>query len=242
MPSFQQLIFIGIIAMLPLGCAYLPLSKNVNNIDISELEKYIEMSKGPCFGRCKVYSITVYENGVLTYEGKANTSKQGLYIRKIKDGEFKKMKDAIEATELERFKDAYRSNIPDLQSVSITYYGGKYIKSIVGKDGRPEEVLKVQAMLEDLVEAEDWQLYAKAADALPSYIVKDQVRVQLKENTDINAWVRKYRRQGMSIVRSMSDTSNFWLVEFDADRNDPREVLAIIQADLQVVSAEFNRR
>lgn len=213
-------------------------SKSYN---LEGLDKLVEMSKGPCYGRCEVYSLVVYTNGVVTYEGKSNTSLLGLYARKIKDSELNELKKLLVESNLDRFREAYRGTVPDLQSVKITYHQEDKIKSITGKDGRPDEVMAVQAALEQLTNSTDWQAYV-TEDALPNYVVKNQIRLQLREDVDVNAWARKYSRQEMRVIRNMSASSNFWLVQFNAKKNDPREVLAIVQADLQVISAEFNRQ
>jgi len=215
---------------------------NLAETNLNELDKLVEMSKGPCYGRCPVYDFVIYDNGIMTYEGKRFTERQGLYIKKMSESELKELKATLAAANLRQFRDAYRARVPDLQSVSITYYKDDYIKTIIGKDGRPEKVMEIQGELEKFAESDDWQLYAKQGDDLPEYIVEDELRIVLQENVDINAWVRKYRRQGMEVVKSMSTSNNLWLVSFNATKNDSREVLAIVQADLEVANAEFNRK
>ncbi|MEN0046913.1 MAG: DUF6438 domain-containing protein [Bacteroidota bacterium] len=215
---------------------------NLTETNLNELTKLVEMSKGPCYGRCPVYDFTIYDNGIMTYEGKRFTEREGLYIKKMSESDLKELKSLLQAANLRQFRDAYRARVPDLQSVSITYHMDDYMKTIIGKDGRPEKVMEVQGELEKYAESSDWQLYAKQGDDLPEYIVEDELRIVLNDNVDINAWVRKYRRQGMEVVRNMSRSNNLWLVSFNGTKNDPKEVLAIVQADLEVANAEFNRK
>ncbi|NJK84429.1 MAG: hypothetical protein HC912_12225 [Saprospiraceae bacterium] len=47
-------------------------------IDFSKLNKLVAISKGACFGRCPVYTMVVYDNGIVSYEGKDNTEKKRL--------------------------------------------------------------------------------------------------------------------------------------------------------------------
>lgn len=241
--STMRFIAILCLAISLSGCNLLSkFSMNLAETNLNDLDKLVEMSKGPCYGRCPVYDFVIYDNGIMTYEGKRFSEREGLYIKKMSESDLKELKAVLQAANLRQFRDAYRARVPDLQSVSITYYKDDYIKTIIGKDGRPEKVMEVQGELEKFADSDDWQLYAKQGDDLPEYIAEDELRIVLNDDVDINAWVRKYRRQGMEVVRNMSKSNNLWLVSFNATKNDPREVLAIVQADLDVANAEFNRK
>lgn len=223
------------------SCNYMS-TRNLKEVELNNLEKLVEMSKGPCFGRCPVYTFTIYDNGIMTYEGQRFTDRQGMYIKKVDDGDLKMLKSMLKDANLRQFRDAYRATLPDLQSVAITYYEDDLLKTIIGKDGRPEPVMNIQYELEKFADSEGWELHTPSREGLPEYIVENELRVTLEEGVDARAWARKYRKQGMMVIRSMSASNNSWLMEYDADRNDPTEVLAIVQADLEVATAEFNRK
>jgi hypothetical protein len=241
-PEFvmKYILYVFLIALLP-SCN-LTSFRNLKEVDLSQLDKLVEMSKGPCYGRCPVYTLTIYDNGVMTYEGLRFTEREGLYIKKVADDELKALKMMLKDANLTQFRDAYRARLTDLQSVSISYYGNNSIKTIVGKDGRPEAVMNIQGELEKMADSEGWELKTRTKEGLPDYIVEDELRVSLNDGVDARAWARKYRKQGMQVVEIMSDRNNSWLMEFNATKNDPEEVLAIVQADLEVANAEFNRK
>lgn len=211
--------------------------------NLEKLTPLAELAKGPCFGQCPVFNMIVYGNGVVTYDGKQNT-RQGFYIGKISDGNLKNLKTTLEAAKLWEFKDAYRGRMTDLATVTITQHEDGVTKKIVGRDGRPEQVMKVQAALEDIEKEVEWQLRdggGKKSD-LPDHIVGNEMRVRIHDNVDIYVWARKYRKYGMQVINPISASTNYWLVGYNAQKNDPKEVLAIVQADLQVLDAEFNRQ
>ncbi|NJL76479.1 MAG: hypothetical protein HC892_17155 [Saprospiraceae bacterium] len=211
--------------------------------DLTNLNVLAQLSKGSCFGRCPVYHLIVYTNGVVTYEGLQFTDKQGLYINKLPDTELRTLKTLLQTAELNKFNDAYRGKVPDIQTVTISYHAEDFVKTIVGKDGRPEKVMEIQAALEAIENLPNWQLRtAPETTSTNGNLASNQIRVQLKPEVDANAWVRKYGRQQMRIMTGLNANNNLWLVEFNAERSDPKEVLAIVQADLQVVNAEFHRK
>ncbi len=210
-------------------------------VDFSKLDKLVEISKGACFGRCPVYTMIVYTNGTVSYNGKDNTEKKGLYTKQLTDSQLKELKKFLETAKLEQFQDGYKSLIPDLPTITIAYYGGEYEKRIVGKDGRPEVIMALEERLDEIASSGGWTLVPKENANETSYIVENQIRLQLQPNVDINAWIQKYQRQQMRVIQNISATNSYWLLEFNAERNNPREVLGTIQADPQIVSAEFNR-
>ncbi len=240
MKTLKRLAFYGFIFCLLSACQTLSFLKK-KPIDFSKLDKLVEISKSACFGRCPVYTMVVYSNGTISYDGKDNTEKRGLYSKQISDNQLKELKKFLETAKLEQFQDGYKSLVPDLPTVTITYYGGEYEKRIVGKDGRPEIVIELEERLDAIANAGGWTAVPKEKANTSSYIVENQIRLQLQPNVDINAWIQKYQRQQMRVIQNINANNSYWLLEFNAERNNPREVLGLIQADSQVVSAEFNR-
>jgi hypothetical protein len=187
--------------------------------------------------------LTVYTNGIVAYEGKQFTNREGVFVTKLSDAELRTLKSDLQAAKLNTFLDGYRSKVPDLQTVTITYYSTDYTKTIVGKDSRPEPVMKIQSSLEALEQLPNWQPLESSTAVNPSDNIGaiNQIRVQLKPDTDANAWIRKYGQQQMKLVKGLDIPNNLWLVEFNVDRNDAREMLALVQSDNQVVNAELSR-
>ncbi|MEM9991791.1 MAG: DUF6438 domain-containing protein [Bacteroidota bacterium] len=241
----NQWLGIGLLLMLSACGVFggLSSSNNLLTLNLEKLTPLAELAKGPCFGQCPVFNMVVYSNGVVTYEGKENTNRKGLYINRISDADLKDLKLTLEAAKLWDFKDAYRGRIPDLPTVTVVHHENNLTKKIVGKDGRPEKVMNVQAALEQIATAPGWQLRNSGnASDLPSHIVGSEMRVRIHDNVDIYVWARKYRKYGMKVLEPISASSNYWLVGYNAQKNEAREVLAIVQADLQVLDAEFNRQ
>jgi len=238
----QQGIAVLLLLLLSSACSIIT-KYQLQSIQLDKLEKLVELSKGPCYGKCPVYALTVYTNGIVAYEGKQFTNREGVFVTKLSDAELRTLKSDLQAAKLNTFLDGYRSKVPDLQTVTITYYSTDYTKTIVGKDSRPEPVMKIQSSLEALEQLPNWQPLESSTAVNPSDNIGaiNQIRVQLKPDTDANAWIRKYGQQQMKLVKGLDIPNNLWLVEFNVDRNDAREMLALVQSDNQVVNAELSR-
>ncbi|MCB0651708.1 MAG: hypothetical protein KDC85_10570 [Saprospiraceae bacterium] len=211
------------------------------NTRLEELGKVIEMSKGPCFGTCPVFTLTVYDNGVVAYKGERFTDKLGLYIKVLKKGEFQNIVKAFSDANLWQFQDFYKSQVPDLQTVTLVYHEEGDIKTIVGKDGRPSTVLELENLLDNLVTADGWELKEKPTYGLPDNVKPDEIIVQLIYNVDATTWVRKYAKQEMAVVKALP-SGQFWVIKFNKDIIPPREMIEFIRRDDYVISAQFNPR
>jgi hypothetical protein len=211
------------------------------NTKLNELTRVIEMSKGPCFGTCPVFTISVYDNGVVSYKGERHTDKNGLYVKILKKAELQSLTNAFKNADLWQYRDVYKSQIPDLQTVTITYYEEGDIKSIVGKDGRPSVVLELENMLDAIADSDGWELKEKPTYGLPPNVTPDEIIVQLIDNVEAETWVRKYAKQEMKVVKALPN-DQYWLVKFNKDIMPPNEMIGFVRQDDYVVSAQFNTR
>lgn len=66
-------------------------SCKINKIDFHHLERngevILSMERTPCYGDCPVYSIKLYSNGLLLYNGEKFTDKTGCFYGKVSDRE-----------------------------------------------------------------------------------------------------------------------------------------------------------
>ena len=213
----------------------------VKNTNLNELKKVVEMSKGPCFGQCPVFTLTVYDNGIAAYKGERFTDKKGLYIRDIGKPALEKLKSTLTGADLWKYPDAFKSQIPDLATVTLHYYEGDRTKTIIGKDGRPDDVMKIEEMLDDLANTGEWEQKEKPGSDLPAGTIGNELIVQLDGNIDGNAWVRQYAKQEMRVLKKLDIPGNFWLFFFNEDIIPPNEMLKWVRQDPDVHSAEFNK-
>ena len=112
----------------------------------------------------------------------------------------------------------------------------------MGKDGRPDAVMELEAMLDKIVDEEGWELKEKPASDLPDNVIPNELIVQISNTTDINVWSRKYAKQNMEVVKALSPNGHFWLVSFDDQIIPPKQMLEFVKNDPEVVSAEFNKK
>lgn len=211
-------------------------------INFEKANKVIEMSMGPCFGSCPIYTITIYDNGWATYRGKLYTEKLGLHIKKIGKARLEEIKRELRLANLWQYSNIYKSQLPDLQSVTINYYEKDKTKSITGKEGRPTSVMKIEDFLGKMANSGGWIEKEKPAYEVPEGAVPNELIVQLKVNVNAEAFVQKYAKQALKIVKRLSPTGDYWLFSFNETTIPPNEMLSFIRRDREVQSAEFNQK
>jgi hypothetical protein len=232
-----------LLALLCVLPACLPMSST--SVKLEKLQKRLAMETGPCFGTCPVYTLTVYEKDLITYEGRRYTERTGLYSRFLTKSERQRLENAMSEVDLWTYQDVYRSQIPDMATVTLTQYepdGRK--KSVRGKDGRPEPIMQLEELLREIAEQGDWKKHkdqpeqpSLAADAVPNELI-----VQLKGRVDVQQWLAKYRDQNMQIRKKLSPDRAYFLVSFDANAISPQDMLERVRRDPDVSSAQFNKR
>lgn len=215
-------------------------TKNGKNLE--SLTKVIEMEKGPCFGRCPVFKLTIYDNGLASYEGERFTDRLGTYVKNVPSNRYKQLLQAFKEANLWQYKDIYRGRVPDLQTVTITYHEGAESKSIKGKDGRPTVVMDLEELLDKIADEEGWELKDKPKQDLPANVIPNELIVEISNGIDINVWSRKYAKQDMQVIKSLSSNKLFWLVSFNDQIVPPNQMLEFVKNDPDVVSAEFNKK
>ena len=132
--------------------------KTVEDIsDLSQLNKEIEMGKSPCFGTCPYYTLTIYEKGIASFEGKKDVDKMGMHTKKLTSKEYEGIKRAFESSNFFELQDEYPSNVSDLPKTTITYHKNGKSKSVKGDDmSRPSIVLGLDNLLSQIAMSDGW--------------------------------------------------------------------------------------
>lgn len=211
--------------------------------DLSELEPRIKMFKGPCFGSCPVYTLTIYEGGVVAYEGQRFTNRVGLHTKLMDTNTYRELIKTFEDANMWSFQNAYKAQIPDMATVTITYYKDSESKEVKGKDGRPAKIVELEDILTKIADSGGWEQQNGGDNyGMPESVVADELLVNLSQEVDPSVWIIQFAKQDMQIVKRLSPNSPYWLFKFNADRMAPNEMLQWVQRDPYVLSAEFNKR
>ncbi len=206
------------------------------------------IEKSPCFGKCPVYSMQIFKDGKVSYEGKMNTKKLGVFQKNITKKELKDIAKAFESAKFTTLQDIYTSELEDLPSTMLYYSNGSINKSVVGKENRPPQVLQLQYMLEKIADSDGWLLIRAPA-------VTDSLEERVEEEVTIFSeiiiepqlgslprFLQDYQDKGVSLTDRITEDGRLWLIKYNTEAFKPEEMLQMIRSDKRIISAEFNKK
>jgi hypothetical protein len=110
------------------------------------------IERGPCFGRCPVYSAQIDARGVATTHPRRFTACHEDQTRRLRPAELRRLIAAIDRAHVFALKDEYRARVTDLPSTRVTItrrgrtktiydYGGEMV-------GMPQSVKDVERAID----------------------------------------------------------------------------------------------
>ena len=226
-----------VVVSIALGLTILGCSSS--NLKTKNLTKVFEIQKQRCFGDCPVYTLTIYDNGLMEYIGEANTKKIGTYSKKLNINDLRKLTKEFRDGGFFNFKNVYRSFVPDLQTIIITFAEDGVSKTISGKEeGRPEELLVLEEKLEKIANSDGWRKLETKSDKSEAKS-GNQILVEFVAEAVPDEWINNYARYELKLGENLSRRNNIWMVTFNTELIDPAKMLETIQRDPSVISAEM---
>lgn len=209
-------------------------------LPLDRLQPRIVMQKGPCHGTCPVYTLTVYERGLVAYQGERFSNKSGLHVKRLEKSAYEALIRAFDEANLFRYENVYAARIPDLPTVTLRYTNKEgESKQIMGKDGRPEPVMLLENMLEAIANSTGWEARQTSAAARAD---SSELIVQLAPQVDPHIWIIQYNRQELSVKERIAPNQNYWLLRYNPQRMPLDDLLGMLRADRAVLSAQANRQ
>ncbi len=217
-------------------------------VNSQSTEIIISYNKGACMGKCPVYSISVDNQGLLRYDGKLNVEKIGIYKTQLTDKEMKKLLCKFEQAKINQLDDNYGMDIMDVQMTTIAYKDSTMQKIIMSKIELPKKLMKAETYLQSLTKDSKnkkikWTREEEVEKNLGrKEMVEKLVIVQLNEETIIENWIKKYSKYGLRLNKQITPNQPLYLVHFDPKTIQIGKLLKQLNADVDVKSAEENKK
>ena len=81
------------------------------------------------------------------------------------------------------------------------------------------------------------QLRPLESNAEPTDVI-----VQLKENIDIQSWMKKFDRFGIKLIKRLTPRQHYYLVSKDPAKGNANDFLQYIKSDPDVVEAQWDKQ
>lgn len=125
---------------------------------------YIKMNRTACFGRCPVYSVEIYQNGLVRYSGELFTDHQGVYEKNIGKTKAQNLMKQFAKYRVDTCSNQYTSRIADLPGILFNIKYGSTTKRINNAHFGPDFLRTLAADVDSLSQVNSsWKKKADTA-------------------------------------------------------------------------------
>lgn len=124
---------------------------------------FFSLSRTPCFGRCKAYTITIQRTGEATYLGNSNVDRIGTWKGTVDQATMDKLAERAAEIGFYAMQDTYDANVTDLPSTIVRVNADGNDKKVVGRYKYPPTFKAFAAYADSLLGPVQWTK-AKGAD------------------------------------------------------------------------------
>jgi len=115
------------------------------------------LQRTPCFGRCPIYTLTVYEDGTVIYYAEKFVEKEGKFQAKVGEEKIRKLIKKAETIGYFEMKAKYDSDgVTDVPSTITTLRRDDELKQIVNRFQGPEPLSEFENYFDDLFLNLEW--------------------------------------------------------------------------------------
>jgi hypothetical protein len=116
----------------------------------------VSLRRTACYGRCPVYTVTLYEDGQLRWEGERHVATVGVDTAQLSPAEVTAVKALFEKAGWKTFEPSYdRHDVTDLPS-AVVRYGGKTVQHYQGDSSAPQALSELEDALDAALHATEW--------------------------------------------------------------------------------------
>ena len=153
----QKFLVIGIVVVLLILSFVYFYPKTKQTSTPTDLEDVvITIERGACFGPSPVYSLTIYGNGTVIYEGEMWVNVTGKQISQISQDKVKELVDEFYRIDYFSLKDRYEEPVTDLPSTTTSITINGKTKSVYNYLGAPRKLVELENKIDEITNSNKW--------------------------------------------------------------------------------------
>ncbi len=204
----------------------------------------IVYSKGPCFGQCPIFTLTIYNTGLVKFHGRKFTDMDGKYQKQLKNEEYVSIVKAFRKNRFWRFDDAYNMDLVDAATTTISFSDENKSKTVKGKTNFPIKFEELRTMLDTLIQNKDNWIQTDKPKINPkdTDIIDNQIIIKITKSMILSRWLQENRKHTIKLQGRVGNDNRTWLIRFDKNKIKPEAMLKMLREDKNIESAEFNTK
>lgn len=118
---------------------------------------FASIEKSPCFGQCPVYTMKIYNNGVVKYSGKNFVTRTGNYVMEISRDQMLAFINKANSIKYMEMDDTYDNpRVTDVPSATTSIVIDRKRKQVKRRFGYPKELIEYEKLFDDLLNSNKW--------------------------------------------------------------------------------------
>ena len=189
--------------------------------------KLVALQTFPCRGYCPVYTLTVYQSGLMEYNGDKFVEKTGPASTKLTAEELAQLRQEVSKTNLWQYPDDIQSQIMDAPFATLSTWSGEKSKSVRGSIDRPKPLLELEKLIKNIAEAHGLKVIKGVNPNVPA-TTSGEVIVKLRPEVNAGNWIVRFEEIKLRLVRRLYD--NTWLIAYDPAQMEEKQVIDLLKS------------
>jgi hypothetical protein len=201
---------------------------------------YAQLETAPCRGFCPQYRLTFRNNGWVEYEGIRFVQKMGIDSFRLTPQETIDLQNLIKTTNLWQYPETFPVTIADAPMRTVTVYDGPKKKEVRGSVELPKPIQALIEQMRQLAIGHDYNLESYDPETAAA---TQEVMVKLKPTVNAGNWLKQVNDDSgwqLRLVRRLG-SDNLWLVAFDPKNITLDNLLTVLRANGDVLTAQENK-
>ncbi|MEM7162977.1 MAG: DUF6438 domain-containing protein [Bacteroidota bacterium] len=123
---------------------------------------FFAYERTPCFGRCPIFQLKVYQSGFAVYNGTNFVDYIGIYKYRFEQSTLNELKNALNSADFFAMQDVYdNEQVMDLPAriVEANFDGNK--KKVMGRYNLPKEFKELTQTIDKIFENIEWKAHSE---------------------------------------------------------------------------------
>jgi len=113
---------------------------------------FLSMERTPCFGKCPVYKIMIFNTGNVIFEGFSNTKYIGKYGNQLTKKQLKEIQSMMDDIKIMEMENVYDTEVTDLPSTILFLVSNmRQKKKILDRVDAPAELKQFEKLIDYFV-------------------------------------------------------------------------------------------
>lgn len=127
-------------------------NKSIEQSNLTKPSDFIRLSRAACFGTCPVYSVQIFADGRVVYEGQRNVLNVGKFSSSLEEAKAKLLFEELKQLNWSSYPDSYPIDNVDFPQFKLEYQSQDLNKSIKANSNAAPELLELAKQI-DLISA-----------------------------------------------------------------------------------------